>query len=246
MTIELMQLEEVQHLDMKVQALMKTRANLLAQTDQAQQRVETQAKALDARKTELRSVTVERMEKESEYNAEGEKIRRWEHRLLEIKTNREYQALLREIDMSKRANEHLETDVLELMGRLEGLERDVHVAEELLRKLETERDAARKTAEEHVSTLEDQARSLDEKRADLVSKIPEPLLRRYETIRDRRGGIALVATVDGRCHGCNIQLPPQLFVRLQVRDTVESCPACNRILFFRPQDAATPQQQIET
>ena len=59
-------------------------------------------------------------------------------------------------------------------------------------------------------------------------------MRRYERVLARREGRAVVEALNGKCTGCQMKLPPQLFILVQRLETLESCPACQRFLFFSP------------
>jgi len=58
------------------------------------------------------------------------------------------------------------------------------------------------------------------------------VLYKYDFIRSRRPGTAIVAAEDGHCNGCFMALPPQLFIQVQRGENLETCPSCQRILFF--------------
>jgi len=70
------------------------------------------------------------------------------------------------------------------------------------------------------------------RRGQLVGKVPAGLLRRYDSIREKRLGVGLVPAAEGGCSGCNMKLPPQLYNILQRADTIEQCPSCQRIVFW--------------
>ena len=59
-------------------------------------------------------------------------------------------------------------------------------------------------------------------------------LRKYDTLRQRRNGLAVVNVVDGVCQGCFMAIPPQLFNRLLRGDELFDCPTCQRMIHYRP------------
>jgi predicted nucleic acid-binding Zn-ribbon protein len=61
--------------------------------------------------------------------------------------------------------------------------------------------------------------------------MPSNIMKRYEQLLAKRAGLAVVQARDGHCKGCNMGLPPQLFIKIQRADVVETCPACGRILY---------------
>ncbi len=76
--------------------------------------------------------------------------------------------------------------------------------------------------------------SVDGRRSALSSKVDDRTIRRYECVLSRRDGRAVVTAHGGKCTGCQMKLPPQLFILVQRGHTLESCPACQRFLYFVP------------
>jgi hypothetical protein len=68
-------------------------------------------------------------------------------------------------------------------------------------------------------------------RDELAAKVSPNVLKKYSTIRLRRG-LAVVPVVRGTCMGCHMAIPPQLFITLQRANSVETCPTCNRIVYW--------------
>lgn len=74
-------------------------------------------------------------------------------------------------------------------------------------------------------------------RATLVTQLPAPILRRYDTIRGQRGSGAC-AIVAGNCSGCHISISPMVVQKIQRFEGFESCPSCKRLLFYAPTPVA--------
>jgi len=68
-------------------------------------------------------------------------------------------------------------------------------------------------------------------RESVAAELPVSLLRKYHTLFQRRGGLALVPAKNGACLGCHMQLPPQQYNKLLKVTEIQSCPHCNRILY---------------
>ncbi|MEE8574022.1 MAG: C4-type zinc ribbon domain-containing protein [Thermodesulfobacteriota bacterium] len=105
-----------------------------------------------------------------------------------------------------------------------------------------------KNAELVSITAEMEAKSKDwekivaEKKNDkdsIAADISPTLLKKYETIRSRRGGVGLAQIKTETCQGCFMHVPPQLFIKLQRGDDeLMSCPNCHRILYFIPEETS--------
>jgi len=171
-----------------------------------------------------------RREKEAEITAEKDKTKKWEARLVEMRTTREYAALAREIDISKKSIANLEEELKALVegaiGIKNGLaERDA----ELLRRADGSA-AERTQLSEKIAALAGQIRELAEKRAEVAKSADPELVVRYDQVRKKKGS-GLTPVVNGICKGCNMRLPPQLQNILRSGATIETCPSCLRIIY---------------
>jgi predicted nucleic acid-binding Zn-ribbon protein len=195
-------------------------------------------RAYEAEKARLEDNERERRQLDSLLGMERDKVKKWEGRLGEIKTPREYAALSREIDIAKKTNESQSEQIRTL----------AHAAEDLRKALDERAGALsdrEMAAKAELGDLEQRAgeyaRRLDElaARRGEAAKIVDPaLLRRYEDIKRRRAGIAVAPVVGSTCRGCNRNIPPQLSIVLHRADSIESCPNCNRIIYSA--DAVNP------
>jgi predicted nucleic acid-binding Zn-ribbon protein len=157
---------------------------------------------------------------------------RAEARLPQIKTQREYLAVLKEVDAAKKQIKELNDQVAAKDRELEALMADKGEKDAELATL-NEQTAARR---DEISTV---AAGLDAGLADhgrqrdgLTERLPVTLRKRYDMLLERRNGLAVVEARDGACLGCHMHLPPQLFNRLYVAKEVQSCPHCSRLLYL--------------
>ena len=169
---------------------------------------------------------------EGSVEAENLKIRKWEKRLNDIRNQREYIALSRETESSKRANRGTEEQILELMGRREELGKQIEDLQDNLAEGEVDRDTERVRIEKELAEVQNHLETEASRRKSLLHKVPTGLMRKYDRIRKQRMGIGLAAASGGSCTACNMRLPPQLYNILQRADSIEQCPSCNRIVFF--------------
>jgi hypothetical protein len=86
-------------------------------------------------------------------------------------------------------------------------------------------------AQVRMHEIEAQIATLRTERDKLASEVKPDVLKRYATIRIRRG-LAVVIVRNGTCQGCNMNIPPQLYNVLQRGQTIETCPSCRRIIYW--------------
>ncbi|OPY01231.1 MAG: putative zinc ribbon domain protein [Syntrophorhabdus sp. PtaB.Bin184] len=178
----------------------------------------------------------ERRKKEKELEGEKEKIKKLEVKLYDVKTNKEYQALLKEIESAKEANDRTEEDVLVLMDKVEDLKKDYETSQVELKRLEKESEIERAEIEKETRSMDEVIAKLTTERDNLLSIVSENLRTTYNILREKRGGIAVTNVRNGVCLGCNMNIPPQLFIEVTKNKQLIQCPSCNRILFFREDD----------
>ena len=160
------------------------------------------------------------------------KIARSKNRMSEVKTNKEYQAILREIDDLKKEITGKEDGMLEAMEKIEALAGEVEV-------LEKEVEAHRKVFDENRKKIEqenDQLRGkLDHLQAiqqKVRDKMEPSLLKRTDFLLLKQCGIAVAAVQNSVCQICHLNIPPQKFIELQRDNALHQCPHCHRFLYW--------------
>jgi hypothetical protein len=157
---------------------------------------------------------------------------------MEIKSNIEYKAMLKEIAFKEDQRDHKETRVLELMELMEAQKRSLAEQDQSLRE-QGELVAGRsKEVAAEVAKLKAELAVLEKQRKELRKGIPAPLLKRYEFIRQRRNGTAISPVHEGVCNGCHMNILPQQFIDLQKGVEILQCPHCQRILYWQDEEEA--------
>lgn len=197
--------------------------------------------ALEARRREHEEAEKLKRSDELELAADVDRIKERETKLYAIKTNKEYQAVLKEIAEGKKANREREDRILKLMEAAEAAAKEITQLSSVAADKEIECQAAAKTLEEEAARLErEQAVKRAEREGIVIGLSPE-VLRQYEFVRQRYPDtVAEVAL--GICQGCFMRLPPQQFIELQRWETLTQCPSCHRIL-VPAEEGAAPQKQ---
>jgi predicted nucleic acid-binding Zn-ribbon protein len=234
-------LEELQQVDLRIRDL-----SAEAETHPARLRqIETernQAKAqLDATRGRLADNERARRQNEQLLQLEKEKVRKWESRLNELKTPREYAALARELDIAKKTNQTADEEIKRLAAEYSELKKQVEAAEQVL--AEKEAVVAREGAEIKgiLAGLQGRMTELETERNRLVELCDRSLVSKYERIRKQRGGVAVAPVVGGTCKGCQRNIPPQMANNLLTGTEILSCPNCHRFIYAadEPQAAAS-------
>jgi hypothetical protein len=177
---------------------------------------------------------LKKQKKDMEYSIEDEKakIERSKAKLMTVKTNREYFAMLKEIDMAKRLNRQREEELLELMLRYEEVEKRYLEAKEKYESLKSVYDSHMVEIRKQMKGYDKDILKLAEEKEKIAKKLDRNKTKRFELVFNRRNGLAVVPAKNYICTGCNMNIPPQLFNMLQREDRIYECPNCSRIIYF--------------
>jgi predicted nucleic acid-binding Zn-ribbon protein len=224
-------LEELQKVDLKIRELSaeaETHPVRLRQIESERNQAKT---ALDATRGKLADNERARRQNEQLLQLEKEKVRKWESRLNELKTAREYAALARELDIAKKTNETAAEELKRLAAEYDELRRSVVTAEALLAEKEAVVAREGKEIQSVLEGLQAKVAELNAERARLVEQCDRSLVSKYERIRKQRGGVAVVPVVGGTCKGCQRNIPPQMANNLLTATEILSCPNCHRFIY---------------
>jgi predicted nucleic acid-binding Zn-ribbon protein len=184
-------------------------------------------KSLDAT---VKHSHVRRDEIDLEIVSTKEKIEKYKEQQFQIKTNKQYDALTREIDLSQERVKTLEKEMESIEGKAENAKSDLETLapehEELRKELKERQAELDHVNKEH----EDEELKLRHERDKLVVRIDKNDVKAYERIRKALGGKAVVAVRRNACGGCFKRVPPQVAVELRKNSRVMTCEHCGRLL----------------
>ncbi len=153
-------------------------------------------------------------------------------KLSNVKSNKEYSAALKELDDLKRVKSLSEDKVLNIMEESEVLEQGCAESKAKMEKLKNDVEKNRDNIMEEMKALEQESKRLEMKRVNLGQTIEENLLKRYDFLRERKGGVVVSPVIKGVCQTCHIDIPPQQFNEVIRGDKLMTCPNCIRIIYW--------------
>lgn len=180
----------------------------------------------------LTEARVEQKEVDLELQEKQEKLKVLQERMMAIKTNKEYDALVSEIDQIKARIYDLESRAINLMEAIEQYEKDENG-------LGSQAEGIRKINSEQISSLQAQIDSVgskirdkEQERKQLVGQVGQRALRAYDRIRKGKGGAAVVAVKKRACGACYKALPPQVIQEIRLGERIITCDSCGRMLIW--------------
>jgi len=179
----------------------------------------------------LKEMELERREKERELQFLGEKIGEKKGKLFQVKSNEEYAALLKEIELMKEQVSNLEDEIILLLDKIEEVQKELQDAKRYSKEKEKELEEARKKGDEEIADLEQEIKEKKEQREKLAESLDQKIYQIYERVRKNRG-YAIAKAENYTCLGCHMEIPPQTFVEVRKGEQLVQCPFCSRILYF--------------
>jgi hypothetical protein len=195
---------------------------------------------LNTLKEQRTSHQMERDRLQLEADEEQERINNYEKRIRELSHTREYQALAREVSVSKKARADAEESALAAMEKIEAIEAEINKLVESRSGVAAELEQQRHAYASIRAKNEAEMGPLQNERSSYAKSIDSKILMRYNAIRTRQVNAVVFAAAE-TCSGCNRKLPPQLFNQVLRDASLITCPSCKRILLpqVKPSTATT-------
>jgi predicted nucleic acid-binding Zn-ribbon protein len=196
---------------------------------------------LERERQQLADAEKFRRDQELELKTNEANIAKSKTKLQGVKTGKDYMAAQREVEATRKTIAEREEEIVKLMDATESYRQKIAAHEGDVAQLREV--VAKEEAATNVKLDELRAKIAAEKaeRDAAAARVDANVLKRYSTIRMRRG-LAVVPVVKGTCQGCHMSIPPQLFIQLQRGTAIETCPTCNRIIYW---DEIMKEQQLE-
>jgi hypothetical protein len=229
---ELSKLIDVQEIDKVIQEVTQGLARLPEELKAGEAALEELKAAHAAQLQELENLKAQRRDTETEMAEMEEGIKNSRQRLMEIKSNIEYKAMLKEIAFKEDQRDQRETRILQFMDLMETQNRLIAEQIEQMEEREAILVQQRQEVAVEVAKLQQELAELEERRKKVRKAVPAPLMKRYEFIRQRRNSSAICAVHEGVCLGCHMNILPQQFIDLQKGLEILQCPHCQRILYW--------------
>jgi|SRR5690606_36982668 len=163
---------------------------------------------------------------------EEELLRNSRAKMQQVKNPRELTALQREVEQTRRMATARGEEIEKIKQAVEDAQKRIASVEESLVALKGQASSEKERLRGQQGKLELRIGELREGRADLTRRIDRGLLRTYDRIRERVGGIAFVAASEGRCMACKMHVPHQVYTQLRKGDDIPSCESCGRFLYW--------------
>lgn len=220
----------LQIIDLKLDELEELKGDLPEIVNQLTGRIET----LKAKSKELDSNFKTNKIKSDEADTEiidlTEKIEKYKKQHYQVKSNKQYDALTREVENAEKLIEQLTKDIDVYDGNSLNAKEELQKVKDELKELVDELEDRQKELDEVTAENEEEELKYKHEREKLIVRINKEDRQLYERIRKAKSGTAVVAVKRNACSGCYNSVPPQKMVELRQNEKLFTCEHCGRIL----------------
>ncbi len=227
---QLQYLETLQKVEKELEELLQKRQDLPEELKHFENQLEEGKTRLEEKQEALATLEKNHRMKELELETEVERIQKFEAKLFQIKTNKEYHAALKEVEDTRRANATREEEILSFLEGIDQSSRELKEEEKSFKEFASQIEEQKHQIEGILAGLDVIEESVREKQEKIRKELDNGLLKQYQVIKERMAGIAVVPAIKEACQGCNIDIPPQLYNEVLKGDRLIFCPNCQRIL----------------
>ena len=224
-------LKQLQAVDAELFQCRKVQKQKPRELEQVTAEVAAQTAKVKLADDRLKSLQLSQKEKEVELQTHEASVKKLQGQLFQVKTNKEYSAMQREIGTLKADNSMLEETILKRFEEIDVASQERQREQRLLAEHQERLRREQQRIEQELAALAEQMAQLEKRRQTILPDVPQPTLVTYERILSIRDGLALVPLISESCGGCHRRLPPQVINQVYLQADLVTCESCNRILY---------------
>ena len=227
-------LSKLQEIEIETQSIKSTLSDVSRKIETLDADLKEFERTIEDRESVFNELEKKYRDYESDVRINLDQEKKIQAKLRSVKTNKEYQSLLKEIEDVKTKNSNIEDKMIECLDRMDETERIIEMKrEEFLQfsdRAKREKEIIKQAAEQGKNKIS----KLDIDWKEISCMISPELLNKYlSIIKQQQGGLAVVSVKGAVCNGCNVNLPPQLYNELFRGDKLNFCPNCQRIIYLK-------------
>ncbi|MDE1919997.1 MAG: hypothetical protein KGJ09_01100 [Candidatus Omnitrophica bacterium] len=229
---QIRKLVELQVVDEEIFRFKRELRDKPAELDVLKTEFESKKNRLKGLEDKLKTIQVSQKELELDLKAKEEGIAKADASLNLLKTNKEYQARLLEIENLKADKSLVEEKILLGYDEVDAAKRSVEAEKALVAQYEKDFAAAKKKFDDEMLVIADQLKVKVSQRDRILPSVRPDYLSRYERILNNKDGLGIVKVVDHACGGCFMHLTEQVINELKKYEEIVTCDQCARMLYL--------------
>lgn len=228
---KLKQLWDLQQIDTKIDKIQILKGELPIEVRDLEDEIEGLNTRLANLKSELSELEEEINNRKNAKSMAKELITRYEKQQDNVKNNREFDALSKEIELQKLEIQLCDKKIADAGVKVTAKQSILDETEENIKEREKNLKNKKKELEKIIAETEKEEKELLKESEAQAKKVEERLLKSYERIRGSyKNGLAVVAVLRDACGGCYAKIPPQRQSEIRQRKRLITCEHCGRIL----------------
>ena len=235
---DLQHLIQLQELDLAADKARRRIADLPLAQAALEARLAERSAAVASVKERMAAGQAVRREIEKELAGVQGRLSKYKGQLMEVKTNKEYQAMQKEMGVAEHEVRAHEDKLLDQMEHAETFAAELKAADAALKAEQAEVAREQQALDASRAEAERELARLTSARAEVLSRLPREAIALFERVAHGRKGVAVSEARNGLCTACHVRLRPQVFNEVRRNDGLHQCDNCTRILYFVP--AAAP------
>jgi len=235
--IEFEKLINLQKLDKEITDVSLLLENIPTRIEEINKKKETSSQIVTLAKKNMAKNQKKRRELEAEVKDIKEQISKYNRQLNEVKTNREYSSLLKEIEEGRQKVNDLEDKIISEMLSADEIEDEIKATSQEYSETEEKFSKEKDALQKEKKGLEAKRAKLTQEKEELTPKIPSEQLNLYLKIFKKKRGIALSPVNEEFCSMCHMRIRPQVINELRGKDKIILCENCGRILYWGKKSA---------
>lgn len=232
---------QLQHVDSDINALNARLEAFPLRLAAVEEEIKAAAESVSRAKDRLAANQKKRRELEGEVKSLRETIAKYKRQQGEVKTNKEYDAIKKEIAETQARIDAIEEAILGEMLAADDIEKEIKAAQKKQAEEEVKLRTDRETVLRDRQVVEGERAGLAKQREVFLTSIPPDQVRLYHRIAKKLAGVALSPVTDDFCSICQVRVRPQMLDELTAMKELITCEACGRILYWaKPKDEKAP------
>ena len=222
---------ELQGIDTKLRDLNDLLGDLPSKVDELNQQEESIKNSLVENKERMKELEVESHKGEVRIAEINDKVNKLKDQLFLVTNNKQYDALMHEMDHMKEERTTIETETFSFLEEKETLTESVETMESELGSLSNDLTVRREKLESAISDSAEEKSILEQQRSEQVNGIDLNTVSIYNRVFEARDGLAVVNLSGNGCGGCGAHIPMQKVTEVRANTGIHHCDVCGRFLY---------------
>ncbi len=229
---QIRKLVELQKIDSEIYALKVDLQEKPACIEELKKKFEEGKAHLHALEEKLKRALLDRKTLELGLKGQEDEIAKANTQLTQIKTNREYQAKITEIESHKADKSVLEEKILVSYDETDVIHAEIVKEKTAVAGQEKQYLERKRIIEDEIAVTQDRVHVLESQKKQVLPEVDKNCLIRYEKILTHKNGLAIVPVQGSSCGGCFMNVTPQKINSIKMHDQLTECEMCQRILYI--------------